>query len=74
VSSFGPLRDPSAANVQPAKLELVRAPRTMTIEQFNAQYPSSVPLEQVMIINELHPGDQIRQGQLVKRVVGGVRQ
>jgi predicted Zn-dependent protease len=73
VSSFGPLKDPAALNVQPSRIELVKVPRAMTIEQFNQQYPSSAPLEQVRILNELNEGDQLRPGQLVKRVVGGVR-
>jgi predicted Zn-dependent protease len=71
MASFRQLTDPSVLNVQPAKVELVRVPRNMTVEQFNSQYPSSVPLEQILIINELQAGDQLRAGQLVKRVTGG---
>jgi pyruvoyl-dependent arginine decarboxylase (PvlArgDC) len=44
----------------------------MTLEQFNAQYPSSVPIEQVAIINEVEgPSTVLPAGRLVKRVVGG---
>jgi predicted Zn-dependent protease len=74
IRSFSELRDPSKLNVQPAKVELVRVPRSMTLEQFNAQYPSSIPLEQLAIINELEsPADVIPAGQIVKRVVGGTQ-
>ncbi len=73
MASFRSLNDPAALNVQPAKVELVRVPRNMTVEQFNTQFPSSIPLEQVLIINELQAGDQLRAGQTVKRVVGGVQ-
>ena len=46
----------------------------MTLEQFNAQYPSTIPLEQLAIINELEgPSSVILAGQTVKRVVGGRR-
>ena len=44
----------------------------MTLDQFNAQYPSSIPIEQVAIINELEgPQSVIPAGQTLKRVVGG---
>jgi predicted Zn-dependent protease len=75
IRSFGELRDPSKLNVQPAKVELVKLNRSMTLEQFNAQYPSSVPLEQVAIINEVEgPSTTLPAGQTVKRVVGGPQQ
>jgi predicted Zn-dependent protease len=72
IRSFGELRDRSKLNVEPARIELVKAPRQMTLEQFNAQYPSTAPIEQLAIINELEgPADVIQAGRMVKRVVGG---
>lgn len=72
ISSFSELRDGSKINVAPARVEVVKVPRAMTLEQFNAQYPSSVPLDQLAIINELEgPSSVIPAGRLVKRVVGG---
>ena len=72
ISSFSELRDQSKINVQPARLELVKAPRQMTLEQFNAQYPSTVPIEQLAIINELEgPSSVVPAGHTLKRVVGG---
>jgi predicted Zn-dependent protease len=72
IGSFSELRDQSKINVQPAKVELVKVPRQMTLEQFNAQYPSTVPIEQLAIINELEgPAAQIQAGHMMKRVVGG---
>jgi predicted Zn-dependent protease len=72
IKSFSELRDGSKINVQPAKIELVKVNRDMTLEQFNAQYPSSVPIEQVAIINEVEgPSTVLPAGRLVKRVVGG---
>ena len=73
IGSFTRLTDPAALNVQPAKVELVRVPRQMTIEEFTRQYPSSVPAEQVAIINGVDPGASLAAGQMAKRVVGGVR-
>jgi hypothetical protein len=44
----------------------------MTLAQFYSQYPSSIPIEAVAIINELEgPDSMIPAGQTVKRVVGG---
>jgi hypothetical protein len=58
--------------VQPAKLELIKLPQAMTLEQFNRQYPSTIPIEQLAIINELQSAtESIPQGRIVKRVVGG---
>lgn len=72
ISSFGELRDQSKLNVQAARVELVRLNRSMTLEQFNAQYPSSIPIEQLAIINEVEgPSTTLPAGRTVKRVVGG---
>lgn len=75
IRSFTQLRDASKLNVQPARVELVKLPRQMTLEQFNAQYPSTVPVEQLAIINEIEgAASVIPQGRVVKRVVGGIKQ
>ena len=72
ISSFSELKDQSKLNVQPAKVELVRLNRSMTLEQFNSQYPSSIPIEQVAIINEVEgPSTMLAAGRTMKRVVGG---
>lgn len=72
IGSFTTLTDASALGVQPAKLELVRAPANMSLEQFNTQFPSTVPLDELAIINGLDKGGQVTAGQWVKRVTGGV--
>lgn len=74
IRSFSELRDASKLNVQPAKVEVIKVPRDMTLEQFNAQYPSSIPIEQLAIINEVEgPSTLLPGGRLIKRVVGGLR-
>ncbi len=71
-ASFGPLTDPAALNVQPARIELVKVPREMTVQDFNAQFPSTVPVEAVAIINGLDGKDaKLEAGRTAKRVVGG---
>jgi predicted Zn-dependent protease len=74
IRSFGQLRDASKLNVQPARVELVKLNRDMTLEQFNAQYPSTISVEQLAIINEVEePSSVLPAGRMVKRVVGGIR-
>lgn len=73
MGSFGPLNDPSALNVQAAKVELVRVPSAMTIQEFNSRYPSSIPIAQVAIINEVGADGRLQAGQMAKRVTGGVQ-
>ncbi len=72
IGSFRELRDGSKINVQPARVELVKLSRQMTLEQFNGQYPSTIPLEELAIINEVEgPSGVIPAGRMVKRIVGG---
>jgi predicted Zn-dependent protease len=74
IRSFGELRDASKINVQPAKVELVKLSRDMTLDQFNSQYPSTVPIEELAIINEVEGGSTVLPtGRMIKRVVGGFR-
>ncbi|HEX6644537.1 MAG TPA: M48 family metalloprotease [Gemmatimonadales bacterium] len=72
IGSFREVTDPAVLNVQPARVELVRVPNDMTIEEFNRRYPSSVPVAQVAIINGVDAGGRLRAGMQAKRVVGGV--
>ena len=71
IGSFRHLTDQAALNAQPMRVELVKLARAMTLEQFNRQYPSSVPIEQVALINEVEVGGSFASGETVKRVVGG---
>ena len=44
----------------------------MTLEQFNQQYPSTISVEQLAIINELEgPASVVPRGRTLKRVTGG---
>jgi predicted Zn-dependent protease len=73
LASFGPLTDPQALAVQPAKIELVKVPREMSVAEFHAQFPSTVPAEQIAIINGLDPkSGRFAAGRTAKRVTGGV--
>jgi len=70
--SFRPLTDQAALGVQPARVQLVTLDQAMTGQQFAQRYPSSVPVEQVYIINGIEAGTALPRGLVLKRVVGGV--
>jgi predicted Zn-dependent protease len=72
IDSFGPLQDRAAENVQPAKVEVVRVPRDMNVAEFNAQFPSTVPVGVVATINGIDANGTLKGGQQAKRVTGGV--
>jgi len=72
--TFKPLTDPAYLNVQAARLNTVKVPKEMTLEQFNRQFPSSIPLTQLAAINGVDGASStLRAGQLAKQVVGGVK-
>src|SRR3954449_9825900 len=74
IRSFSELRDQSKIDVQPAKVELVKLDRQMSLEQFNSQNPSSIPLAELAIINEVaDPATPLQAGRTVKRVTGGIQ-
>jgi len=71
MGSFDRLTDADALAAQPMRVKLWPAPRVMTLTQFHTQYPSSVSLDEVALINGMDKTDQLRSGQAVKRVLGG---
>lgn len=73
IGSFKQLTDPTALNVQPARIEVVALPRDMTIDTFIQTYPSSQPAADILFLNGIASGTTLKQGKLLKRVVGGVR-
>ncbi len=69
VSSLRRLTDPTALNVKPARVRLVRLNRAMTVEEFNRTNPSSVSVQQIALINGVETNATLPAGMLVKRVV-----
>ncbi len=70
INSFDRLTDPVALAVQPLHVRLEKAPRAMSLLQFNAQLPSSISLAELALINGMDESTPLRAGQLVKRVIG----
>lgn len=73
IRSFRALTDPALINVPPALVQVVTLPDSMTGVAFTQRYPSSVPAEEIYIINGMEAGTTLARGTLLKRVVGGVR-
>jgi hypothetical protein len=71
IGSFQPETDRAVLNVAPARIDLVRLPRSMAVSEFHRRYPSSISVEQVALINGVAVGDTLASGILVKRVTGG---
>lgn len=70
INSFDRLTDRDALARQPDRLEIVELRKSMTLSQFNRSYPSTIPLEQLALINHLSSSEsQIQAGQFMKRVV-----
>jgi predicted Zn-dependent protease len=67
-SSFASLTDPSALGVQPRKIEIIKLPSRMTLAEFYSRYPSTIPLEEVAIINGVETGATLAAATEVKRV------
>jgi len=71
LSSFRPLADSSAKNVQPQRLEIVQPKRSMTLEQFAVEFRSTVPWATLALINGLDPDERVEAGRSYKVVTGG---
>jgi hypothetical protein len=74
IRSFRALNDPALINVQAALVQTVTLPDAMTGQAFTQRYPSSVPAEEIYIINGIQAGTNLSRGMVLKRVVGGLRQ
>ena len=67
--SFATLTDASALNVRPNVIDVVQIPSAMTLSQFNARYPSVVPIAELALINQVGANETMPAGSRVKRVV-----
>lgn len=68
--SFRRLTDQAALNVKPNRIQVTRVSRAMTLAEFNQQNPSTIPIEDLALINGLADGNaRLVAGASVKRVV-----
>jgi predicted Zn-dependent protease len=72
IGSFAPVHDPAILSMQPRRVDVVRLPRAMSLGEFAQVYPSSIPIEELAVINQVEgPGSRFAAGTLVKRISGG---
>ncbi len=69
--SFKRLTNRRYLDVEPARVEIVRLDRAMTLAEFNRRYPSSIELSQLAIVNGITEDTRIERGTSLKRIVGG---
>ncbi len=70
-TSLRKLTDRSKLDVQPRRIDIVRLPSAMTLEEFARRYPSTVDVQALALINQVDTGARLPGGTRVKRVVGG---
>lgn len=70
MKSFHRVTDRAVLAVEPDRLELVRAPRTMTLAEFDAAHPSTIDLDRLAVLNRVDPGEVLEAGTWIKRVAG----
>lgn len=71
MNSFARLTDAEALARQPQHLKIVRIPRSMTLAEFNQAYPSSIPIEELALINQLEgPQSTMPANFKAKRIIG----
>jgi predicted Zn-dependent protease len=71
IGSFGPVNDPKILNVEPRRIDIVTLRQNASLAQFNEDYPSSIPLPTLALVNQVAgPSARLESGSLVKRVVG----
>lgn len=67
--SFSTLTDPTALNVRPNRVSLVRLTAPTTLAQFNQRNPSVIPINELAIINQVADANAtLPAGTTVKRV------
>jgi predicted Zn-dependent protease len=52
MDSFARLTDRAALDRAPNRIEIVRLPRTMTVAEFHRAYPSTIPVEELALVNQ----------------------
>jgi predicted Zn-dependent protease len=70
IGSFTTLTDPAALNVKPNRVDVITLDRAMTLTAFNARYPSTVDMRDLVIINQVPDANTtLPRGTKVKRVL-----
>lgn len=66
-AGFSPLRDPSLAQAQPARLKLVRADRNAPFASFvPTALPPDLTADELAILNQVNLNDTVPAGRILK--------
>jgi predicted Zn-dependent protease len=72
LGSFGPVNDSRVLNVQPNRINVIALSQPMTLAEFAQRYPSTIPLAELAIVNQVeNPNATLPAGTRVKQVTGG---
>jgi len=72
LGTFAPVTDARVLNVQPNTVDVVSLPQPMSLSQFAQRYPSTIPLAEMAIVNQVEdPNSQLPSGTMLKQVTGG---
>jgi len=71
LGSFQRERDPAVLSIQPDRVGVVSLPTELSIAAFMDRFPSSVPSEQIALINHVRGSGNLPTTRLAKRVIGG---
>jgi predicted Zn-dependent protease len=70
IESFGPVTDPAVLGVDPQRVDVVQLTRDQTLSEFARRFPSTIPVEQLAVINHVpRASSRLQAGLLVKRVI-----
>jgi hypothetical protein len=69
-ASFRKIADPFLAKIDPMRIRRVRLETSMSLAEYNASQPSSIPLPQLGLINHVDPNAKLPAERWIKRVVG----
>jgi len=72
LGTFAPVTDSRILNVQPNTIDIVTLSQPMTLSQFAQRYPSTLPVAELALVNQVEdPNAQLPAGTLLKQVAGG---
>lgn len=70
-STFQPLTDPALLAARADRIDLVTLSEAMTLAGFHQRYPSTIPPDEVALINDAGAETRFEAGHILKRVVDG---
>lgn len=70
LGSFATEADRTLLDVEPKRVQIVEVPEAMSADRFTERFPSTIPPEDVLLLNGWEPATRLEPGELAKRVVG----